>query len=231
MTLTPSRGDDGRRGDLEVMPIRPPAAAASGPRERSGWPRGPAAGRSAGTSAVPLVAPDPPLVDQVAEVVLRPWTATLGDIGALAAAWADPTLQAACRVPADPSAAAAGRWIAGEPGRRAAGACLDLVVCRVDAEVEVLGEVGLRNVDPVRRRAEIGWWVAPEHRGRGVATAATRLLVDWALSANGGFAQVWARIEPGNAASARVAAAAGLVELGPAAGTVVWSRARPPTPA
>jgi RimJ/RimL family protein N-acetyltransferase len=185
---------------------------------------------SAVAAAVPLVAPDPPLADQEAGIVLRPWTSTLGDIGALAAAWADPTLRAACRVPADPSAAAAGRWIAGEPRRRAAGVCLDLVIRPLDAEVGVWGEVGLRNVDPVRRRAEIGWWVAAAHRGRGVASAATRLLVDWALSGAGGFAQVWARIEPGNEASARVAASAGLVELGPAAGTVVWSRAHPPAP-
>jgi RimJ/RimL family protein N-acetyltransferase len=186
---------------------------------------------SAVTAAGPLVAPDPPLADAEAGIALRPWTSTLGDIGALAAAWADPTLRAACRVPAEPTAAAAGRWIAGEPGRRAAGVCLDLVICPLGAEVGVLGEVGLRNVDPVRRRAEIGWWVAAGHRGRGVATAATGLLVDWALSDAGGFAQVWARIEPANHASARVAAAAGLVELGPAAGTVVWSRARPSAPA
>jgi RimJ/RimL family protein N-acetyltransferase len=177
--------------------------------------------------AVALVAPDPPLADPTVGIALQPWTSTLGDIGALAAAWSDPALGAACRVPAEPTAAAAGRWIAGEPRRRAAGACLDLVIRPLATEVGVLGEVGLRNVDRMRRRAEIGWWVAAEHRGRGVATAATRLLVDWALSEDGGFAQVWARIEPENVASARVAASAGLVELGPVAGTVVWSRARP----
>jgi RimJ/RimL family protein N-acetyltransferase len=46
------------------------------------------------------------------------------------------------------------------------------------------------------------------------------------LSPAGDLDQVWARIAPGNAASARVAAAAGLVELGNGGGTAVWTRAR-----
>jgi RimJ/RimL family protein N-acetyltransferase len=92
-----------------------------------------------------------------------------------------------------------------------------------------LGEVGLRNIDHERRRAEVSWWLAPEHRGRGVAAAAARLLTDWALSPAGGLDQVWARIDPANVASARVAAAAGLAGLGSAGGTAVWSRTREAT--
>jgi hypothetical protein len=90
----------------------------------------------------------------------------------------------------------------------------------------VLGEVGLRNVEVRPRRAEIGWWIAAAHRGRGLAVAATRLLTDWALSGDGGFDQVWARIDPGNPASARVAGEAGFVLLGTAGGAAVWSRTR-----
>jgi RimJ/RimL family protein N-acetyltransferase len=91
----------------------------------------------------------------------------------------------------------------------------------------VLGEVGVRNVDRRRRRAEISWWIAPEARGRGLATAATRLLAEWALSPEGGdLDQVWARIDPDNVASARVAVAAGFTELGAAGGTRVWARHR-----
>lgn len=174
----------------------------------------------------PLRLPDPPLVDQAAGIRLRPWEATAADADALAAAWRDPAVGAANPVPADRSPAAAARWLGSEPRRRAAGVALDLVACPLAGPPDVLGEVGLRNVDPGRRRAEVGWWVAADHRGRGVAGAAVRLLVDWALD-QAGLVQVWARVAPGNTASARVAAAAGLVRLGAAGGTDVWARAGP----
>ena len=175
----------------------------------------------------PIALPDPPLADPSTGIVLRPWAPTPTDAEALAAAWADPEIAAAARVPDDTSLAAAARWIAGDPGRRAAGLSLDLVVAALDGGDAVLGEVGLTTIDRERRRAEMGWWIAAEYRGRGLAGAAARLLADWALSPVGGLDQVWARLTPGNAASARVAAAAGLVELGAAGGTAVWARTRP----
>ncbi len=168
--------------------------------------------------------PDPPLADPGARILLRPWA--LADVAALVAAWDDPVLAAANGVPDDVSVATATRWILGEAARRAAGACLDVVVSPLDGDSAVLGEVGLRNIDRGRRRAEISWWVAAEHRRRGLGVAAARLLADWALSDQGGLDQVWARIDPGNAASAGVARAVGMVELGVADGTVVWARSR-----
>ncbi len=164
----------------------------------------------------------------MARIVLRPWA--LSDVAALVAAWADPVIAAANGVPDDVSVSAATRWIRGGAARRCAGAVLDLVIGPFDGGATVLGEVGLRNVDRARRRAEISWWIAAEHRGGGLAAAAARLLAGWALSAPGGLDQVWARIDPTNAASARVAAAVGLVALGSADGTVVWSCSRPASP-
>lgn len=192
--------------------------------------------------------PEPPLVDERSGIRLRPWTTATSDVDALVEAWADPAIAAANGVPANPSADAAARWLAGDPARLAAGRSLDLVVAPLDdartdhprtddgrtdhdrgappdAGAAVLGEVGLRNIDRVRRRAEISWWVAVDHRRRGLAAAATRLLAGWALcEAGGGLVQVWARIDPHNRASGRVAAAAGFVELGRADGTSVWAR-------
>jgi RimJ/RimL family protein N-acetyltransferase len=170
--------------------------------------------------------PEPALVDPAAGIVLRPWSDTAADAVALAAAWADPAVAAGCRVPDDVSPAAARQWIGGAEGRWAAGRALDLVVAPLAGGPGVLGEVGLRNVDLDRRRAETSWWIAAEHRGRGLATAAVVLLGDWALSPAGGLDQVWARIDPTNRASAAVAATAGFVELGAAGGTTVWSRTR-----
>lgn len=174
----------------------------------------------------PIPLPDPPLVDRGAGIVLRPWAPTPTDVAALVAAWRDPAVAAGARVPGDPSPEAAARWIAGAAERRARGLALDLVVAPLAGGPAVLGEVGLRNVDRARRRAEAGWWIAAPHRRRGLATAAVRLLAGWALSDACGLVQVWARTDPGNAASARVAARAGFRRLGEAGGAVVWSRER-----
>jgi RimJ/RimL family protein N-acetyltransferase len=187
----------------------------------AGAPRG-----RATPPGLPVALPEPPLSDHVAGIVLRAWTATPADVAALVAAWTDTALAAANGVPDDVSGARAARWIRGDPGRRAAGVCIDLVVSPLDGGATVLGEVGLRHIDRGRRRAEIGWWIAAEHRGRGLAVAAARLLADWACSAQGDLDHVWARIDPTNTASARVARAAGLVELGTAGGSQVWARRR-----
>ena len=202
-----------------------PAAAAAPP---AGGPR-PGGDHRAATTARPVALPDPPLLDRDAGVVLRPWAPTTGDVAALVAAWTEPVLAAANGVPDVVSAAAAARWIRGDARRRAAGTCLDLVIGRAGGDGTGLGEAGLRNIDPQRRRAEISWWVGAEHRGQGVAVAAARLLAGWALSAPGDLDQVWARIDPANTSSARVATAAGLTALGPAGSTVVWARTRAPT--
>jgi RimJ/RimL family protein N-acetyltransferase len=160
--------------------------------------------------ALPL--PDPPLTDPAAGIALRPWRPTPDDAAALAAAWAE-----AGREPGEPPEA----WIAGEASRRDAGLALDLAVVVGGAAV---GEVGLRNVDLGQRRAEIGWWIAAGHRGRGLATAAVRLLAAWALGPPCGLVQVWARIDPANAASAGVAAGSGFRRLGRSgAGYDVWA--------
>lgn len=176
--------------------------------------------------ARPIALPDPALADPSAGIVLRPWAATSTDAEAVAAAWADPEIAATSRVPDDISVAAAARWVAREPARRSAGRRLDLVIAPLERGDVVLGEVGLATIDRARRRAEMSWWIAAGHRGQGLAGRAARLLADWALSPAGDFDQVWARIAPGNRASARVAASAGLVELGPGGGTVVWARTR-----
>lgn len=154
------------------------------------------------------------LVDPAAGIALRPWRADDGP--ALAAAWADPDVARWASVPSDPSLDAARAWIAGAEVRAAAGAALDLVVGPVGGD-EVWGEVGLARLRlraaGVGERAvgDVGWWVAAAHRGRGVATAAVRLLV---ATADPSWHPLVARIAPGHVASEAVAARAGLVRRG-----------------
>lgn len=166
----------------------------------------------------PIPLPDPPLQDGPLE--LRPWRP--GDGAALAAAWADPEVVRWTGVPEATDAAAAELWIAGEADRRARGLALDLAIERDGA---VVGEVGLVDVDGRPGTAEMGWWIAPEHRGRGIAADAARLVASWAVDELS-VTTVVARCHPDNPASGAVAAAAGFArcetEDDPALPVEVW---------
>jgi RimJ/RimL family protein N-acetyltransferase len=67
----------------------------------------------------------------------------------------------------------------------------------------LLGSIGFVGL-PDEGVVEVGYWVAPSARGRGVATAATRLICDWALDVLG-FNRVEWQAYVGNDLSRRVA--------------------------
>lgn len=74
----------------------------------------------------------------------------------------------------------------------------------VDAgERTLLGSIGFVGL-PEDGVVEVGYWVCPEARGRGVATAATRVTCDWALDTLG-FNRVEWQSYVGNDGSRRVA--------------------------
>jgi RimJ/RimL family protein N-acetyltransferase len=133
---------------------------------------------------------------------LRPWR--IEDAPALVAAWADPEIERWTGVPERRDLSAAERWIAGEEERRRRDLSLDLVVER---EGEVAGEVGFVPYDVGAGIVELGWWVAPAHRGFHVASTAVRLLAQWV-----GEELRWttvARCDPTNPASVAAARNAG----------------------
>jgi RimJ/RimL family protein N-acetyltransferase len=72
----------------------------------------------------------------------------------------------------------------------------------------LIGACSLMDVDLVRARAEAGYWVDRDARGRGVARSALRLLTDWGHSALG-LSGIFLTIEDANPASVKVAHAAG----------------------
>jgi RimJ/RimL family protein N-acetyltransferase len=84
----------------------------------------------------------------------------------------------------------------------------------------LLGGVGLDRVLPVRQQAEIGYWVAPGDRRRGVATAAVRALSGWAFTRTG-TARLELLTSWTNVASQRVALAAGFQREGVRRGAAV----------
>lgn len=167
--------------------------------------------------------PVPDLGDD--RIRLRAWSPA--DAPALAAAWAEPDISRWTAVPGGAGAAGVGadraaRWIAGEAERRRAGVALDLVVSPADGDA-VWGEVGLAPIDWARRTAEIGFWIAPEVRGRGHARRAVGLLTGWALD-HLALDRLVALVDPANVAAARAAGGAGLQPRGHLAdGRGLWA--------
>ena len=133
--------------------------------------------------------------------LLRPWQAT--DAPVLAAAWRDPVIRDRLRVPEPAGEDAASHWISQREHAWAEGRSVDLAVTDRPSG-DVIGEVGLSRLDPVRRAALVGWWIAEGWRGRGRAVEAVRLVLDWVLS-EGPLQAVMAEIDSENLASAAVA--------------------------
>ncbi len=152
----------------------------------------------------PLPLPDPPI--RTPRLLLRAWQPD--DADALVAAWADPEVRRWTGVPERPDRATAAAWIGRTPALRDAGRSLDLVI---DVDGAVAGEVGVVvATDDERRSGEIGWWLAPDHRGRGLASEAVDAFTGWLLGPAGpDVAEVVARCATANPRAGRVAAAAG----------------------
>lgn len=69
---------------------------------------------------------------------------------------------------------------------------------------EVLGSIGVNQINRVNRFANLGYWVRTSREGRGIATAAARLVARFAF-AELALARLEIVILPGNDASRRVA--------------------------
>jgi RimJ/RimL family protein N-acetyltransferase len=73
---------------------------------------------------------------------------------------------------------------------------------------ELLGNIALEFKGSDRSTAEIMYWLAPQARGRGIATNSVRLLCKWAFESLG-LEQVTLKTRPGNTPSQLVAQRAG----------------------
>lgn len=73
---------------------------------------------------------------------------------------------------------------------------------------ELLGNIALTFKGSDRSKAEIMYWLAPQGRGRGIATDSVRLLCKWAFESLG-LERVMLKTRPGNTPSQLVAKRAG----------------------
>ncbi len=78
---------------------------------------------------------------------------------------------------------------------------------------EFLGGIGLYRVNLRHGHAEVGFWLTPAARGRGIATRAVRLITDWAFD-DAGFDRVELTTTPDNDATRALALKLGFKEEG-----------------
>jgi len=157
-------------------------------------------------NAIPF--PSPPLTD--AGLVLRPFE--LSDFASARSARED-HVTAMCVNPLADATAEAMRGSL-ETARQS-GRFLYLVAASPDTDA-YLGEILLfRRTDEVAEVAigEVAYVVAPTARGRGLATAAVRMVSRWALG-DLGLARLQISVHPDNTPSLRVAERAGYVREG-----------------
>ncbi len=108
---------------------------------------------------------------------LRPWREA--DIPAVVAMSRDPDVLRFTNVPDPYGEDDAGIWLALQPARLRAGDGAAFAIVEPPGD-RPLGAIGVRVLHG-RGIAEAGYHLAPEARGRGLATAALRLLSVWAL--------------------------------------------------
>jgi RimJ/RimL family protein N-acetyltransferase len=124
----------------------------------------------------------------------------------------DPELYRRLGLSRPPSGAELGRRAEGGATDRATGAALWLTLV-ADGSDDCIGQIDVHDIDWDHMRAELGIWVAPAQRGRGVAGDALGLIGRWLLSACG-LERVQLTTEPDNEALRAAARRAGFIEEG-----------------
>jgi RimJ/RimL family protein N-acetyltransferase len=102
------------------------------------------------------------------------------DVDPITAACQDPSISRFTRVPSPYTRTHALEFVRRAPKLRRSSAEIPFVIAST-ADDSVLGACGLGNIAKAREVAEIGYWVSPGARRRGIATRATTLLSRWAI--------------------------------------------------
>jgi RimJ/RimL family protein N-acetyltransferase len=129
------------------------------------------------------------------------------DTPAIVTACQDPEIPRWTRVPEPYDQTTAAEWAVESKRQHEAGEGLHLLI--VDAETDdFLGSIGIQEIDREEGRCNMGYFLAPQARGRGVMTGAVRLLGQWVFD-NLPIQRVQITIQSENTASRAVAERAG----------------------
>jgi RimJ/RimL family protein N-acetyltransferase len=135
------------------------------------------------------------------------------DAGPFAAAFReDAQLGVVIGAEEDPTENGVRRFIARQPGLRARGEFLGLAVTD-ETKRPFFGHVMLHTLAWRHKRAEIGYWLIPAARGRGVGSTAVSLLVEWAFEELE-FERIEITTAPDNGPARALATSLGFVEEG-----------------
>jgi len=145
-------------------------------------------------------------VEGISDDLIRLRLRTDADNPAIVAACRDPDIARFTRVPDDYDETTAAEWAVESKRQREAGTGLHLVVADIEDDA-LLGSIGIR-LAPGEGRCDLGYWLAPQGRGRGAMTRAVRLLSRWTFE-NLPVERIEITIQPENSASRRVAERAG----------------------
>lgn len=129
---------------------------------------------------------------------LKLWT--VDEVQARVEASGDPEILRFTTHPSDPSESGAINWIEQKTRESAQG--INAFFAIVHQGVAV-GSVGLITIDLHQANAELGYWLLPQGRGRGLATEGVKLIRDWSLSL--GFKRIYMTTNLDNIASQKVA--------------------------
>ena len=146
-------------------------------------------------------------VEGIADDAIRLRLRADSDMGPVIEACQDPEVVRWTRVPDDYDERAAEEWVAESNRQRDRGEGLHLVIADADGDT-FLGSVGIHRIDRIEGRCDIGYFLAPWARGRGLMTRAVRLLSAWIFEAFP-VDRIEITIEPANGASRAVAERAG----------------------
>ena len=79
-----------------------------------------------------------------------------------------------------------------------------------------VGSIGLKNIDLINKKANLGYWIGKQYLDRSIATESVGLIINHAFSSDLGLREVIAYVFPENNASIRVLEKNGMKKKGEA---------------
>jgi RimJ/RimL family protein N-acetyltransferase len=145
------------------------------------------------------------------DIVLRP--PETRDVDQITAACQDPAIPRYTRVPTPYTRADGEAFVSTSAADRAAGTALSFVITEAEDDQVVLGAIGVHRVTDDRKVAEVGYWIEPSARRRGIASRALVLVGRWAVT-DLGVQRLELLAASDNVASQEVAERAGFTREG-----------------
>jgi [ribosomal protein S5]-alanine N-acetyltransferase len=83
----------------------------------------------------------------------------------------------------------------------------------INDSLPLVGVIGLKSIDQVNKKANLGYWIGEEYWGKGIATKNVQLIIFYAFSELG-LQEIYAYVFPENKPSIRVLEKNGMSQIG-----------------